>query len=183
MTHNDLLRVAFAVAAGLCALTAHPQQAPTSLTAFESCQIQSLEAPTQRSADCATLRVPEDYAKPDGRQIELFVARIPSLSRAKQTDPLLLINGGPGASSVDLFSSLGPVLNPILDERDIILLDQRGTGRSHPMQCALDLNGNDLAPSDAEIAASTKRCLDNLPGDPRQYTTSNAVQDLSLIHI
>ena len=173
-----LARIALVIAASSCLLAAHAADVAATLTEFQRCQIQSLEAPTQRSAHCATLSVPEDYAATSGPQIELFVARISSLSRAKQSDPLLLINGGPGASAVDLYLSLGSVLDPILDERDIILLDQRGTGRSHPMDCAVDLNGRDLSPSTADIARSTAECLQQLPGDPRQYTTSNAVQDL-----
>ena len=151
------------------------------LSSFERCQIQSLEAPTQRSAHCATLTVPEDYANPDGPRLELFVARINSLSRAKQTDPLMLINGGPGASTVDLYLSLAGVLAPILDERDIILLDQRGTGRSHPMDCQVDLNGTDFGASLADLEAHIQLCLQRLPGDPRQYTTSNAVRDLDML--
>jgi len=173
-----LTRVALLIAASSYLLATHATEELATLTEFKRCQIQSLEAPTQRSAHCATLSVPEDYGATSGHRIELFVARISSLSRAKRSDPLLLINGGPGASTVDLYLSLGSVLDPILDERDIILLDQRGTGRSHPMDCAANLNGRDLSPSLADIARSTEACLQNLPGAPRQYTTSNAVQDL-----
>lgn len=170
-----------ALGAALCLSSATQAAAPASLSAFNRCQIQSLEAPTQRSAHCATLNVPEDYAAPDGARLDLFVARISSLSRAKQADPVLLINGGPGASTVDLYLSLAAVLEPILDERDIILLDQRGTGRSHPMDCQIALNGSDFSPSLDDIERTTQQCLQRLPGDPRQYTTSNAVRDLDAL--
>ena len=50
---------------------------------------------TTVTAECGTLIVAEDPANPDGRQIELFIARIPTLSATPRPDPLLLISGGP----------------------------------------------------------------------------------------
>ncbi|MFP6829688.1 MAG: hypothetical protein VCC36_11745 [Gammaproteobacteria bacterium] len=50
---------------------------------------------TTVTAECGTLIVAEDPANPDGRQIELFIARIPTLSATPRPGPLLLISGGP----------------------------------------------------------------------------------------
>ena len=79
---------------------------------------------------CATLEVPENYAAPEGRKIELFFARIPALTGDPAPDPFLLINGGPGGSAVDLYLQARAAFDEIRRERDIVLLDQRGTGRS-----------------------------------------------------
>ena len=53
---------------------------------------------------------PKTPTKPDGRKIELFVARVPAISLNKAPDPLFLIAGGPGTSAVDLYTSSAPAL-------------------------------------------------------------------------
>ena len=86
-------------------------------------------------AECGTFSVPENPAQPDGRKIELFVARVPAISLNKAPDPLFLIAGGPGTSAVDLYTSSPAPFDRVRRDRDIILLDQRGTGRSHRLDC------------------------------------------------
>ena len=80
--------------------------------------------------DCGMLTVPEDHHDPTGKQIQLAVARIYSSSGAPQADPLLFLAGGPGDSA--LVDAAAWVDYPIRQKRDIILLDQRGTGYSQP---------------------------------------------------
>ncbi len=80
--------------------------------------------------DCGTLTVPEDHNAPAGRQIQLAVARIYSSSSTPQADPLIYLAGGPGEGA--LSSTDAWVNSPIRQKRDIILLDQRGTGYSQP---------------------------------------------------
>ena len=80
-------------------------------------------------------RSPKIPTKPDGRKIELFVARVPAISLNKAPDPLFLIAGGPGTSAVDLYTSSAPPFDRVRRDRDIVLVDQRGTGRSHRLDC------------------------------------------------
>jgi pimeloyl-ACP methyl ester carboxylesterase len=87
------------------------------------------------TAECGVLRVPENPDLPDGRDIELFVARVPAISLNKKTDPLFLIAGGPGTSAIDLYTSSAGPFGRVRRDRDIILVDQRGTGRSHRLDC------------------------------------------------
>jgi len=54
------------------------------------------------TAECVNIKVPENPAEPNGRAIELFVARVPAISLNEKPDPLFLIAGGPGTSAVDL---------------------------------------------------------------------------------
>ena len=77
------------------------------------------------SAQCGSLTVPENPAAPDGQQIELFIARIPAITVSPQPDPLLLISGGPGQATTDLYLGLRGAFEPIRRDREIIVMDQR----------------------------------------------------------
>jgi pimeloyl-ACP methyl ester carboxylesterase len=134
-------------------------------------------------AQCGRMSVPEDPSKPDGRRIELFVARVPAISLNKAPDPLFLIAGGPGTSAVDLYTSSAGPFDRVRRSRDIILVDQRGTGRSHRLDC--DYGDRDLFQEVDEIKVGPEniRCRDELSktSDLRQYTTSIAVKDLDAV--
>jgi pimeloyl-ACP methyl ester carboxylesterase len=131
------------------------------------------------SAQCGTLTVPENYDKPDGRKIDLFIARVPAISLNKAPDPLFLIAGGPGTSAVDLYTSSAAPFDRARRNRDIILLDQRGTGRSHRLDCRYN---QDLFQKldQVEVGPENRKCRDELAknSDLTQYTTSVAVKDL-----
>ncbi len=151
------------------------------LSAFERCQLESLDGPTQRSAECAIFSVAENPGEPEGRKIPLYVARIKSLSPAPASDPVVLIAGGPGGSAVEMYLNLGRAFAGVLDERDILLVDQRGTGRSHPLTCSADLSSLEDEPSIEEARTAAANCLAELDADPRYYTTSVAVTDLDAL--
>ena len=144
-----------------------------------------LEHPLRLSvlaADCGVLQVPENPRQPDGRQIALHVARVPAISRRKQPDPLFVLAGGPGAAAGAFYASVAGAFARILRERDIVLVDQRGTGGSNALECpeSEDLSGRQ---SDAEIQARTRACLALLAprADVAFYTTSLAVRDLEQV--
>ncbi len=131
-------------------------------------------------AEVGSYLTPENPAQPAGRKIALFVARVPAISFKKKPDPLFLIAGGPGTSAVDLYTSSAGPFDRIRRDRDIILLDQRGTGRSNRLDC--DYGDRNLFErvEDLEVAAESAKCRDELSkrADLRQYTTSVAVRDL-----
>ena len=124
-------------------------------------------------ARCGTLSVPLDPAAPDGERIEIFVARVAALSAEPRPDPLLLIQGGPGESTVDFYLQARGAFEQARRDRDIVLVDQRGTGRSaEGFACeAPDDLSLDTADSDV-IARVIDACIDELKHDPRFYTTS-----------
>src|ERR1044071_8892797 len=72
---------------------------------LQPCRLEHPARMLALSAQCGTLTVPENYDKPDGRKIDLFIARVPAISLNKAPDPLFLIAGGPGTSAVDLYTS------------------------------------------------------------------------------
>jgi len=131
---------------------------------------------------CATLTVPRDYAAPDGPGLDLFFARIPALTANPAPDPLVLINGGPGGSAVDLYLQARGAFEPIRRDRDILLLDQRGTGRSlSGLDCELPDDFELVTASQEEIRATVASCIAEFDHDPRFFTTSVAVRDLDTL--
>jgi pimeloyl-ACP methyl ester carboxylesterase len=134
------------------------------------------------AADCGTLTVPENPKAPGGRQIALAVARVAAVSRDKLPDPLFILAGGPGEGAKAFYTSISPFLARIQRDRDIVLLDQRGTGGSNRLSCKLeeDFLGRS---KDPEIQAAGRACLAELTphADPAYYTTSLAVEDLDQV--
>jgi pimeloyl-ACP methyl ester carboxylesterase len=150
--------------------------------ALAPCSVEHPLKLTAIAAECGTLRVAEDAARPAGRQIDLHVARVPAINRRKQPDPLFVLAGGPGMAATDFYAAVAPAFARIARDRDIVLLDQRGTGRSNALTCEL---GEDalLHATPEVIAAETARCLAALAprADVAFYTTSLAVRDLDRV--
>jgi pimeloyl-ACP methyl ester carboxylesterase len=173
--------VSLALALGAAATLVPSTAAWSGELALESCRLTADLLPAA-FARCGKLAVPEDPSAPGGRTVDLFVARVPSLSSTPRPDPLVLIAGGPGESTVDMYLQLKGAFEPARRERDVILVDQRGTGRSAggfdcgiPDELSLDTTG------DARLAKYIDQCLRELEHDPRFYTTSVAVQDLDRV--
>lgn len=170
---NGLRRIGLLLV--LCAIhEVLPAQMPT-----EPCRLTSPWLPSV-SAQCGTVSVAENPAEPDGRQIELFVARVPSFNAAPLPDPLVLLAGGPGQAASDLYLGVRGAFEPVRRDRDIIIIDQRGTGRSNSLACDLDEQGMEAA-DPARLPGLMTECLMELEGDPRFYTTSVAVSDLDRV--
>jgi pimeloyl-ACP methyl ester carboxylesterase len=132
----------------------------------------------QVDARCGVLAVPEDRSNPEGRQIELYVAVIPAIRRDPEPDPLFLLAGGPGQSAIETFPAMIPFLFRIHEKRDIVLVDQRGTGESNPLRC---LDPEDDSLDDAQALAKLKACPETLDADLRFYTTEIAMTDLDVV--
>jgi pimeloyl-ACP methyl ester carboxylesterase len=146
---------------------------------LSACELEDPQHLTVVGAECGQLSVAENPAKPSGRQIRLAFARIAAISRQKQPDPLFVLAGGPGMAATTFYAMAAPVFGRIHRDRDIVLLDQRGTGKSNPLNCPQEAE-TEPRPSDSEIAEQTRRCLKDLSAkaDVAQYTTSIAVKDL-----
>ncbi len=83
---------------------------------------------------CATAKVPLDYANPGGGTTKLFVARSPATDRRHRIGSLFLNFGGPGGTMADIVEAYGADLFPELNERyDIVGMDPRGVGQSEPV--------------------------------------------------
>ena len=92
----------------------------------EPCEVQGIDA------RCGTFVVPENRAKRDGRTIGLNVVVLPALSKPVREDAVTYLAGGPGEAATEEAANLGEQLVKLNWSRDILLVDQRGTGRSSP---------------------------------------------------
>jgi len=146
------------------------------------CELEHPQRLTVVAADCGVLSVPEDPTRTGGRQIRLAFARVPAVSRSKRPDPLFLLAGGPGMAATTFYAMTAPVFARIHRDRDIVLVDQRGTGKSNPLDCP-EGDETDLGASGGSIIDETRRCLQMLgaKADVAQYTTSVAVKDLDRV--
>jgi pimeloyl-ACP methyl ester carboxylesterase len=133
-------------------------------------------------AECGRVRVPENRAAPAGRTLDLFVVRLPALGSPKAPEPVFLLAGGPGDAASETANDLPGVLGVLRPRRDLVFVDQRGTGRSQPLSCAGRGPGNRVElgePSPAEARAC--RAALERQADLRRYTTEDAVEDLEAV--
>jgi pimeloyl-ACP methyl ester carboxylesterase len=126
--------------------------------------------------ECGTLEVPEDRANPSGRRIAIHFARIKATAKPAAPDPLLVLAGGPGQAAMDYGPLLATAFREARKRRDILLVDQRGTGRSNPLRCPMPEQA--IAQGDtAAVQASLRACLAGLDADPRHFHTEAALAD------
>lgn len=173
------MRFGFLLAPLLLSASAAVQAAPTAL---KSCRIAGMESEVQ----CGSVQRALDPAKPQGTQIEVHYIVVPAMARNKLPDPVLFLAGGPGQSAIDIASAVMGRLERLNNRRDLVFVDQRGTGRSAPLQC-VDEDRKSLAStlgkdSQFEAMEQCRQRLQALPyGDLRQYTTTIAMQDMDAV--
>jgi pimeloyl-ACP methyl ester carboxylesterase len=148
---------------------------------LEDCRIYDTGRANSAPAQCGYFQVPENPDSPDGKQIELFVARIPTLNQQRSDDAFTLLAGGPGQSATEAYASISDAFSRIRRSHDILLVDQRGTGRSNRLSCEISSEIEELGWDDERAFAALTECRDQLSGDPRFYTTSVAVTDLDAV--
>ncbi|MEA9708007.1 alpha/beta hydrolase [Xanthomonas campestris] len=156
---------------------------------FSPCTLSSGSAAGNIEAQCAQLQVPENPAAPNGRKLALKIAWLESDAGASHApDPVFFIAGGPGQSATQVAAIVDMGLREVRKQRDIFLVDQRGTGGSHPLECR-DADGtplaleNDSAATAEQLSAYAARCAAGLhnDADPRYFTTSEAIGDLDAV--
>lgn len=150
---------------------------PASLR-LDDCRLESAAGAGSASARCGWLTVPLNRDAPQGEQLKLHVAVIPALRLRAARDPLFVLSGGPGQAAGDFYLSISPALARVRRDRDIVLIDQRGTGRSNRLDCAFPDESEFATVGPEDLEAQARACLAALASDPRYYTTSIAVRDL-----
>jgi pimeloyl-ACP methyl ester carboxylesterase len=169
-----LLVLAFGL--GGCATDDRRRKEP--VLALEPCHLAAPGLPLRLPAECGTWTVPEDRSRPEERKIDLRVAVVRAVSRSPAPDPLVFLTGGPGQAATESYPALHPAFRRINRDRDIVLVDQRGTGGSNALRCP-ETDGLDPALFDeSAVAPWVEECLSALPGDPRFYATAIAMDDL-----
>jgi pimeloyl-ACP methyl ester carboxylesterase len=152
---------------------------------FSPCTLAAKGRSGAVAAECARLAVPENPAVPEGRRIELRVALVQARTPKVGADMVTLLAGGPGQAAIDAFPDVADTFEPLRKHHAILLVDQRGTGGSHPLRCEFpDWN----APSSQDPAIwkqFAQRCRQSLERDAdlTQYTTDNAVNDLEAVRL
>ncbi len=151
--------------------------------------------PCRTGDRCARLRVPLDYAHPDGRTLSLALLDVPAGDPEQRVGSLVVNPGGPGASGVDYAADattyFGPALRQVFD---IVGFDPRGVGRSDPLHCASTqtLDRFVAADPDPDTPAEVRRfdaaqrrfgegCLADSGSLTRHISTVEAARDMDVL--
>jgi pimeloyl-ACP methyl ester carboxylesterase len=150
-------------------------------------------------ARCGTVRVPRDYAHPDGKKIKIAVSRVRhTVAKSKYQGVMLVNPGGPGGSGLSL-SVLGPIISQDFHRKDAggvydwIGFDPRGVGSSVP---SLSCDPNYLGPNRPDYLPTTpallhawksrskgyaKDCAQDAPALLKHLKTTDTVRDMDRI--
>jgi pimeloyl-ACP methyl ester carboxylesterase len=100
-------------------------------SALEPCRVSGL----RNEVLCGQVARPLDPARPDGPKVEIHYVVVPAMARRKLPDPVVLLAGGPGQSAIAVAPGMMGLFARLNNRRDIVFVDQRGTGRSAPLVC------------------------------------------------
>ena len=150
---------------------------------FNSCRLRSIDT----AARCAQFAVPESAGTPE-RSIRIHVAVLPALARKAEADPVYFFAGGPGQAASDI-GPLVAALSDLRKKRDIVLVDQRGTGKSKTLSCKasseesskLDPIAAAFATADGAERTEWAACLATLQGNPAVHRTDDYIDDLESV--
>ncbi|HEX5307119.1 MAG TPA: alpha/beta hydrolase [Dyella sp.] len=151
---------------------------------LSACELGQPNSGQTTAAWCAPFEVPENRDDPASRTITLRLAVVRSNAEVAAKDMLVFLAGGPGQAATENAAAAIAALDPLLAHRNLLLLDQRGTGGSHPLSCKNEeppaTPGDELEDDPAKLKAEVARCLAQVEkhADPRFYTTTIATRDL-----
>ena len=146
------------------------------------CRVQGFK----QEVSCGQVRRALDAAQPQGPQIDVHFVVVPAAARNKQPDPVFFFAGGPGQSAMSLAGQAMALFTRLNNRRDIVFIDQRGTGRSAPLACADDRHLPLAEQIDmGALQQRLQRCrvaLQQLPhGQLAHYTTTEAMADADAV--
>lgn len=148
---------------------------------LDECRISAGPSFPSLKARCGILQRALNPDDPQSPLIDIRVAVVPALNLQPEPDPIVPLAGGPGQGAVQFYASSAGAFEPVRRDRDILLVDQRGTGESARMDCDVDEDLIEGQYSAEETIEFTNTCLENLPHDPRFFTTSVAIRDLEAV--
>lgn len=148
---------------------------------WEPCDLPGLDG----AARCTTYEVWEDRDARTGRKIGIRIAVLPALEPGPSPDPLVILAGGPGQGATALAGFASSTLPELRRDREIVLIDQRGTGASNPLTCDLPGSDEDLQAYLGPLLPTEpiRACMTELQAraDLTLYTTPIAMDDLDEI--
>jgi len=149
--------------------------------AFRPCSLDSPFSRDSLEAQCTTFEVPEDRGNPQGRKIALNIALLaPDKPDGVLPDPVFFLAGGPGQSAVESYPQIDAAFADVRKRRNVILLDQRGTGKSNLLSCEAP-EGEDAGVEAMGAEAAACAATLSKKADLRHYTTTDAVADLDAV--
>ena len=158
---------------------AYAADAPARLE-LRPCRISHVE----NEVKCATYEVFENRDSRQGRKISLNIVVLPATARIKETDAIFLFAGGPGQAATDFGRQALGIFGGLNSKRDIVLVDQRGTGKSNGLFCRMPKAGdpgmNEVAKRDVIARKFLAECRAELSrrADLSLYTTTIAMADI-----
>ena len=157
------------------------KQTPAASISLTPCEVPGPDPSTKDKARCGTFEVFEDREHKAGRKIALKIVVYPATDPDKAPDPLFYIPGGPGSSATEDAPFVAQQAAKIREHRDLVFVDQRGTGGSNPLNCSLFNPGDPQSYlGDYFPLPDVRKCREELEpkADLRLYTTSIAMDDL-----
>src|SRR5215213_2175161 len=152
------------------------RQSPAKTITLKDCEIQGVG-----KAKCGTLEVHENRAAKKGRMISLNILVVPATGEKREPDPLVYFAGGPGSAATEDALGIAGAFANIREHRDLLFVDQRGTGKSHPLNCDF-YNPADLQSYLGYFfpLEDVRKCRPQLEAnaDLKLYTTTIAMDDM-----
>ena len=139
-----------------------------------SCHLPGVE----EALRCLKLPVPIEPGK--AATLDLHVTIAPALRQGARPDPLFVLAGGPGEAGSDVLPLLSTAFKRVRATRDIVFVDQRGTGLSGKLECPSDADA-DAQLSDADADVALRRCIAASKAPFAAYTTAAAARDIEAV--
>ncbi len=169
---EDLVKIT--LIAALSALLCGPALAAPVTQQGKSCHLPGAE----EALRCVTVPVALDYAAP-AQQLKLHVTVAPAFRESARPDPLFVLAGGPGQAGSDVLVLLNNVFRRARATRDIVFIDQRGTGLSGKLECEKKLPEEEL--SEARLEQEMAACIASVKQPFSAFTTANSVRDIEQV--
>ena len=144
------------------------------------CTIPELAEP----ARCGEIEVPENPDRPGGRQLKIAIAVVPATSGRALADPIVPLMGGPGEDAISAGAHFARMFATLRVERDLLLVDQRGTGKSSALRCKLyDPEAPATSLREFFPVPAVEACARELSpkADLTQYTYAHFARDLEQV--
>lgn len=142
------------------------------------------KAPVEQNAECGSFDVLENPQDPNSIKISLNILLLPAVNPVPEKDPLFIVVGGPGQSAVVVAESVHNIFNDVRKNRDIVFVDQRGTGKSNPLDCMIETDAIKQLPKleqEAFAKQALAECIDKVKDHAPFYTTNYAIADLDAV--
>jgi pimeloyl-ACP methyl ester carboxylesterase len=149
---------------------------PAAAAQQRSCHLPGVE----ETLRCLRLPVALDYARPAAGTLALHVTVAPALREGARPDPLFVLAGGPGEAGSEVLPLLSTAFRRVRATRDIVFIDQRGTGLSGKLECEAGAD-DDATLSDDQVDAQVRKCIAASRVPLKDYTTANAARDIEQV--